>query len=119
MKGGQPVPFVLVQSGGGKMSQDDDETDEALVMPFVVCRSSGGLYDDDSFLAGMYFGRACASMDEEEIWMAAVPTQLIPQLDLLAMGSRANLIVQETDSEYWTYVELHPINPQEDPFSVL
>ncbi len=96
-----------------------DSEEEGLVMPFVVCKSSGGIYDDDSFLAGMYFGRACVSMEEEEIWMAAVPTVLIPQLDLLAMGSNATLTVEETDSEYWSFVEMHPINPQADPFNEL
>lgn len=97
------------------MSQGED-FDDSLVMPFVVCRSGGGDFDDDSFLAGMYFGRACASMEEGEIWMASVPTKLVPQLDLLAMGSKANIVIQETESTYWSYVEMHPVNPDADPF---
>ena len=40
------------------MTDDDDPMPGyELVMPFVVCASNGGPYDDDSFVAGYELGR--------------------------------------------------------------
>lgn len=75
---------------------DDDETGWELVMPFVVCASQGGPYDDEAFVAGFELGR----IDRELAIYAAlnhaslsfqIRTELVPQLELLAMRERYTL----------------------------
>ena len=61
-----------------------------LVLPFVVCRSQGGPYDDDSFVAGFQAGqvyRALAAIAavEGDGLTATVRADLGKQLDLIAM----------------------------------
>lgn len=86
---------------------DDDAVDYALVMPFVVCESKGGPYDDDAFTAGFTAGRI-------DVWLKVLPTleaiggpfstaepemvrsALVPQLDLIAM--RHGYVI---DAEPW------------------
>jgi hypothetical protein len=93
------------------VSDDAEPPDYALVMPFVVCRSQGGPYDDDSFVAGYELGR----LDAELPVLAAlnfdsisrqVPTPCVEQLDLIAMrhGYRVNHVGYEHDG--WTDVDL-------------
>lgn len=75
---------------------DDAEAEYGLVMPFVVCQSKGGPYDDDAFAAGFHAGRIdCwlrvlpilerigGKFDTSEPEMVRSP--LVPQLDLIAM----------------------------------
>lgn len=63
----------------------------ALVVPFVVCRSVGGPYDDDSFVAGFQAGEidkalqvAAAAGASTATW--TVRTALVSQLELLAIN---------------------------------
>lgn len=83
---------------------DDDfsETQSySLVMPFVVCTSVGGPYDDESFVAGVKYG----------IWESILKLQptmhsnyenpkLVKQLDLLAMKEGYILTVESIDNGY-------------------
>lgn len=93
----------------GDVNSDDEIELPDLIMPLVVCKSSGGPFDDDSFVAGTYFGAATSALDNDEIWEGYVPTLILAQLDLLAMARKASLCVEDTDdSGFWTYIELHP-----------
>lgn len=76
------------------MTESDDlpDGDEmTLVVPFIVCQSQGGPYEDDAFVAGF----ACGVIDKAlQVASAAgatrvegtVRTALLPQLELCAMA---------------------------------
>lgn len=99
------------------LSSDDDVGLPDLIMPLVICKTSGGPLDDDSFVAGTYFGAATYALDNDEIWEGYVPTVLLEQLDLLAMARKASLCVEDTDdSGFWTYIELHPDLEEDEDF---
>lgn len=58
-----------------------------LIVPFVVCRSCGGPYDDASFVRGFEVGRIAEKLarhDWDEI-AATVHEDVVHQLDLIAM----------------------------------
>ena len=66
--------------------------DDELIMPFVVCKSSGGPYDDASYIAGWEAGaldRALQLTGHRAVVRNGVRLLLhpdnIPQLDLVAM----------------------------------
>jgi hypothetical protein len=66
------------------------EEEWGLVFPFVVCRSNGGPYDDEAFVAGYQAGQiskalAAAAAVGADRCMFTVRTDLVPQLDLIAM----------------------------------
>jgi hypothetical protein len=69
----------------------DDEGGMELVMPFVVCRSKGGPYDDGSFAAGWQAGEIDQALRVAEQGPAVrlrypmVYAALIPQLELIGM----------------------------------
>lgn len=73
------------------MSADDDR-EFGLVMPFTVCESQGGPFDDVAFVAGYRCGVVDAKLAdgncEEPVWSHE---DELPQLDLIAMrhGSRS------------------------------
>ena len=67
--------------------QEPGEVEFGLLMPFVVCRSQGGPYDDSAFVAGASFGAHMALLEQTkpEEWAAYVDPQMLRQYDLLAM----------------------------------
>lgn len=85
-------------------NEDEDFTEDAsysLVTPFVVCKSVGGPYDDESFVAGVRYG----------VWESILKLQptmhsnyeypsLVRQLDLLAMKEGYVLTVESIDNGY-------------------
>lgn len=62
-----------------------------LVMPFVVCRSNGGPFDDRSFTAGWWCGYIDTVLDSAPaecprlVFPVGIPMAVAPQLDLVAM----------------------------------
>lgn len=74
-----------------------DEAEYGLVMPFVVCQSKGGPYDDESYVAGYEAGHLDAILRYNALLRAqgfnpqpppgAAPFHVEnrPQLDLIAM----------------------------------
>lgn len=69
----------------------DDDIEYALVMPFVVCQSHGGPYEDQAFVAGYQAGqidralRAAAAIGATQL-RATVYAALVPQLELIGMN---------------------------------
>ncbi|WP_030186093.1 hypothetical protein [Streptomyces capuensis] len=68
---------------------DEDATYE-LVMPFVLCQSNGGPYDDEAFAAGMACGQLWTELRVLQAHGATprpryVQPEHVPQLDLIAM----------------------------------
>lgn len=73
---------------------DERPTEYGLVEPFVVCRSKGGPYDDEAFVAGVQWARAEADLERlTGIALVGAGTSvegyfsaaLVPQFDLTAM----------------------------------
>jgi hypothetical protein len=93
------------------VSTPEGEEDEGygLLMPFTVCASQGGPYDDAAFVAGYTAGLLDGRLaDPDNGWPIAqqVPSALVPQLDLLAMRHGWN-ITSEPWGEHpdeWTLV---------------
>jgi hypothetical protein len=63
-----------------------DEPGYQMVMPFVVCQSQGGPYEDRSFVAGVQAGSLDHSLSTGPSPTAVyLHPDLVPQADLLAM----------------------------------
>jgi hypothetical protein len=79
-----------------------------LLYPFIVCQSAGGVYEDQSFAAGVQMGRI-----DEALRMArhvgvdratfAVYTALVKQLELVGMACGFPIVtaVQVAETERW------------------
>lgn len=86
-----------------------DQPSYELVLPFIVCRSKGGPYEDIAFVAGFQVGeidRTLATTEQSEVRIEFVYTALIPQLELIAMN-RGYPIVEHhpaDDAPGWSQV---------------
>lgn len=87
------------------MSETAGEPAEyGLVMPFIVCQSNGGPYEDSAFIAGGRFQQISALLESGcESHDSYQPPALVPQLDLLAMQHGYVMGVDEYD-EHWSLV---------------
>lgn len=90
---------------------DDATNDEAsytLVMPFVVCASAGGSYDDAAFVAGVRFGQDSAELHSfaPDEWRQYVDPVMVRQYDLLAMQHGYTMTAEPWDEhpDEWTLV---------------
>lgn len=88
----------------------DDETEYALVMPFVVCQSEGGPYEDQAFTAGWELGVLAERLSTLAakpgvVHIATVRTPSLPQVDLLAMKEGWTLETFQEEAD-WTTVRL-------------
>lgn len=69
----------------------DQEHEMSLIMPFVVCQSKGGPYDDLAFAAGYGAGHIAARLEvagvlgTDAITYPIVRRELLPQLELIGM----------------------------------
>ena len=94
-----------------------DSDDGGTIMPFVVCRSAGGAYDDRAFAAGWN----CALIDRAlchgryAYFEDVVLAPLVPQLDLIAMRHGFEFAVRpvgEVDGTEWVHVAFTKIIPE-------
>lgn len=92
---------------------DQPEREEwNIVVPFVVCQSQGGPYEDLAFCAGFEAGRISqalksATAADATVLRYTVRTELVKQLDLIAMDAGFKMVtaeVEETDD--------HPAMPE-------
>lgn len=82
-----------------------DDVDFGLVIPFTVCRSNGGPYDDEAFVAGYFVGQidkelqVAAACNAEGVLAPIVRRAVLPQLELHGMrhGFPVMKVGQETD----------------------
>lgn len=86
------------------MSDERDEYD--LVMPFVVVQSAGGKYDDESFVAGFRLGRLDEELSRGTLLTVdeTVETDVLAQVDLLAMRHGYTVEPRDTGMDEWTFV---------------
>lgn len=100
-----------MDSDDGTGQFDHLEGPMELVLPFVSCVSKGGPYDDTAFTAGFQAGRldqrlAVAAAAQIDALGATVYTDLIPQVDLIAMNNGYTMEPQQCGppAEAWTVV---------------
>jgi hypothetical protein len=82
-----------------------------LVVPFVVCTSVGGPFDDDAFVAGFQAGQVdqalkmAATANVTEVRFT-VNSALVKQLELIGMNHGFHHIVAEEpkDAPSWSFV---------------
>lgn len=95
------------------MAEADEIGDYGLVMPFVVCQSQGGPFDDDAYVAGYEMGLLDAHLrhwEPEDLLAQGYLDQTMraenqPQIDLIAM--KHGFTAQFDDAgDGWTYVTL-------------
>jgi hypothetical protein len=90
------------------MNDDNRPEEYRLVMPFVVCRSQGGPWDDEAFVAGYEMGR----IDQDPGLVGStgcyIHADSVPQADLIAMRHGLTCETADTDeSGVWTLVRFH------------
>jgi hypothetical protein len=83
--------------------------DYELEMPFKVCQSQGGPYEDEPFVAGYQAGRLAGRLDAAAAIGAnhlveVVYVDLLPQIDLIAM--RAGYTMDPVVDGEWATVSL-------------
>lgn len=82
-----------------------------LAVPFIVCTSVGGPFDDDAFVAGFQAGqvnqalKAAAAANAIEVRFT-VNSELVKQLELIGMNHGFPHIVAEEpeDAPSWSFV---------------
>lgn len=89
----------------------EPEAEYGLVMPFVVCQSQGGPYEDRSFVAGARYAQieheaATIATGRQKEWYAE--PELVPQLDLVAMklGLTMTSVAWTERPDEWTLVTM-------------
>lgn len=86
---------------------DDDNADHhELVMPFVVCQSKNGPYEDHAFVAGYQCGELSQQMAHGETPIFVTRYRaLIPQFDLISMRYGYTMDVdEEYEDELWAHI---------------
>jgi hypothetical protein len=99
------------------VSDVPEDREFGLLMPFVVCTSNGGVFDDTAFVAGAQLGELWRQMqDGGPVEPVYVNPHLVPQLDLAAMHFGYHMTVEPWD-EHNTLVEFErpPVNGGEPP----
>lgn len=77
-----------------------------LVMPFVVCQSKGGPYQDDAFCAGWQCGEidkaleVAAATQAQTVYIEQARTALIPQLELIGMRYGFGYQLADVSAQY-------------------
>lgn len=81
-----------------------------LVMPFVACKSQGGPYTDDAFVAGYQIGQLAAEAEAlvpGRSIQAIIYTNLERQADLVAMWKDCSIELRVSqEAPGWTNVKL-------------
>lgn len=88
------------------MNDDDDETQFALLLPFVNVTSTGGKFDDDAYVAGYEmggFGQRCAAARSLNLlpFSVTIRRDNLRQADLIAMHQELVMREDEMDIEIY------------------
>lgn len=81
---------------------DPAEDERTLVMPFVLCQSEGGPYEDDAFVAGYTCATLAAELRALAVHRSTPRPHLVrpahlPQVDLIAMLHGYKISVGDVD----------------------
>jgi hypothetical protein len=87
---------------------DPDDGEYTLLYPFVVCKTNGGPWDDEAFVAGVRFGELAQRLKLREVFVELpIEHALVPQVDLLAMHEGYSVHFEPCDTaEGWTNATL-------------
>lgn len=89
------------------MNDDEDTVEFGLVMPFVVCQSQGGPYEDQAFVAGYELGLLSARLEAQPPFLRLpLRTDSMKQVDLIAMRHGYSLTAHVCPMPEWTDCEL-------------
>ncbi len=88
-----------------------DDAKFELVLPFVVCQSQGGPFEDTAFVAGFQAGQidrtlaVAAATEQFEVHFPHVHTTLLPLLALIGMNRGFPVVESDpADAPEWTAV---------------
>lgn len=108
---------------------EDDHAEYGLVMPLVVCSDQGGPYDASAFVAGIRYAQLDAilaldgytrqighTLNQGEPIHHVIETELMPQVDLLAMhrGFVVEFAPWDEDPS-WTFATFSRPEPDVQP----
>lgn len=91
---------------------DDFQANCELLLPFVVCASDGGPYEDFSFVAGFRLGQLWEQIDvahacgASRFYVHAIERASLPQLDLIAMHFGYVVEYEAHDDDDWCIATL-------------
>lgn len=95
------------------MSDIPEDAELVLSMPFVICKSAGGPFDDDAFVAGFTCGLidsklgVAAAIGASQAETTTVMRAMVPQLDLIAMRHGFKVIEVDDPEGEWAMLEFH------------
>lgn len=96
----------LVRRRGRSVNDEEEDIEFGLVMPFVVCESQGGPYQDDSFVAGYELGMLAARLESKPAFLRLpLRTASMRQVDLIAMRYNYSLRQHIMPIDEWTDAE--------------
>lgn len=90
------------------MSDDSEEESQfEIEMPFTEVISKGGVYDDQSFVAGFQTGQIYYILQQSALVSTTliVYRNLVKQIDLIAMKNGFRTVVTAED-EHWAQIEV-------------
>lgn len=87
-----------------------------LAVPFILCASNGGPFDDDAFVMGYETGAIASELDVSSalykyLQISGAPrpryvhTEIVPQLDLIAMRHGFVMKHERSEDVEWTWIE--------------
>lgn len=89
-------------------SDDEDNEQYEMIMPLVGCRSNGGHYDDESFVAGIRYGEWASLLKLSPYSHKNYePPHLVSSLEMLAMKEGYTMTVSDpTEDGEWVLVTM-------------
>lgn len=121
-----PRPLRLAPDRGRAGMSEAEGGAYELVMPFVVCQSQGGPYEDEAFVAGWRLGQLDRTLEHDATLdapadpnMATVHPAEMPLVDLIAMKHGYTVVAvpwSEAPGD-WLYVEFQRAGSPADPDS--
>jgi hypothetical protein len=97
---------IVIDPDGRSVMFDTNEAECEAVLPFTLCRSNGGPYDDDAFLSGWRLGVLDATL--AALGVSALADSIRPveyaQADLIAMARGYTMDAEPSRDPGWLSV---------------
>lgn len=83
-----------------------DETGRDATMPLLLCRSTGGPYDDEAFMSGWRLGDIAATLGRADTSALAqsIRAHELLQADLIAMAYGYSMTAERGNASDWVTV---------------
>lgn len=90
--------------------EDENGKTWELAVPFVVCQSQGGPFEDDAFVAGFHMGKLDTELKAKPPFLQSVVREVTrDQVDLIAMSNGYTATFAESADPQWTTVDFVPM----------